>query len=258
MSLQQECHQNGQSASRNGTHPCDDDTKRLVTKVHSARLPTIYGEFYATVYDDDEGREHVALCMGNVDEAHPLVRIHSECLTGDALGSVRCDCREQLAAALDRIAEEGHGVLVYLRQEGRGIGLANKIRAYSLQDEGLDTVDANLHLGFPADGRSFLIAAAILRDLGVTTVRLLTNNPQKIADLEAGQIQVVERVIQEILPRPENRQYLQTKAKKLGHLFGHLMPGTSSETADDGGEDSLAEQDMTLKANSILEPRPRS
>jgi GTP cyclohydrolase II len=122
--------------------------------------------------------------------------------------------------SLARIAEEGRGVLVYLRQEGRGIGLANKMRAYSLQDRGLDTVDANLHLGFPADGRSFAIAAAILRSMEITKIRLLTNNPQKIADLEAGQIQVVERVVQRIVPRPENRHYLQTKAQKLGHLFG--------------------------------------
>lgn len=240
MGLQRECHRDSQTATRNTVELSNDDEKRLVTNVQSARLPTIYGEFYATVYHDDKGREHVALCMGKVADTRPLVRIHSECLTGDALGSVRCDCREQLATALGRIAEEGHGVLLYLRQEGRGIGLANKIRAYSLQDEGLDTVDANLHLGFPADGRCYLIAAAMLRDLGVTKVRLLTNNPKKIAGLEAGDIQVVERIVMRILPRPENHRYLQTKAEKLGHMFDHLIVGTSSAATAGKEEDSPA------------------
>ena len=237
MSLQRECHPGSQTTDKIS----HDDNQQLVTYIQSARMPTIYGVFHATVYHDDQGREHVALCMGNVDEGQPLVRIHSECLTGDALGSIRCDCREQLATALGRIAEEGQGVLVYLRQEGRGIGLANKIRAYSLQDEGFDTVDANLHLGFPADSRSFLIAAAILRDLGVTTVRLLTNNPQKIADLEAGQIQVVERVVQQILPRQENQHYLQTKAEKLGHLFGDLIVDIPTPATAGKGRDFSAE-----------------
>jgi 3,4-dihydroxy 2-butanone 4-phosphate synthase/GTP cyclohydrolase II len=154
------------------------------------------------------------------------------------LGSVRCDCREQLVSSLARIAEEGRGVLIYLRQEGRGIGLANKIRAYSLQDRGLDTVDANLHLGFPADIRSFSIAAAILRTLGVLKIRLLTNNPQKIADLEAGRIQVVERVVLPIQPRPENERYLQTKAEKLGHLFGDVLSGVSTESDAAKGADA--------------------
>lgn len=242
MSLQREYRQNGQTATMKAQETVNrDNDQQLVTNVQSARLPTIYGEFHATVYHDDKAREHVALCMGNVDVAPPLVRIHSECLTGDALGSVRCDCREQLAAAMGRIAEEGHGILLYLRQEGRGIGLANKIRAYSLQDGGLDTVDANLHLGFPADGRCYLIAAAILRDLGVTKVRLLTNNPKKIAGLEAGQIEVVERAVLQILPRPENHRYLQTKAEKLGHLFDDMVAGTSSAATTDKETDSPAE-----------------
>lgn len=242
MSLEREYHQDVKSGGQGREQlGCRDESEQIVTHVQSARLPTIYGEFHATVYHDDEGHEHVALCMGDIGGVPTLVRIHSECLTGDALGSVRCDCRDQLATALGRISEEGHGVLVYLRQEGRGIGLANKIRAYSLQDDGLDTVDANLHLGFPADGRSYLIAAAILRDLGVTTVRLLTNNPQKIADLEAGQIEVVERVVQQILPRPENRHYLQTKAKKLGHLFDNLFVDAPSPASVRAEKDLLAE-----------------
>jgi 3,4-dihydroxy 2-butanone 4-phosphate synthase/GTP cyclohydrolase II len=192
----------------------------LVTSVFSARMPTIYGEFRMTVYHDDEGREHVCLCLGEAKGASLLVRVHSECLTGDVFGSVRCDCRDQLLFAFQSIAEEGRGILVYLRQEGRGIGLTNKVHAYALQDEGLDTVDANLHLGLPADGRNYSVAAAILCDQGVKQVRLLTNNPRKVADLEAGKIEVVERVPHEIPPRPENRDYLKTKADKLGHLFG--------------------------------------
>jgi GTP cyclohydrolase II len=241
MSLQQDCCQKGQAVAPGSLCGGDVACEQLVTNVHTARLPTIYGQFDATVYHDDEGREHVVLRMGEIDGTPPLVRIHSECLTGDVLGSVRCDCREQLVTSLARIAQEGRGVLVYLRQEGRGIGLANKIRAYSLQDRGLDTVDANLHLGFPADNRSFSIAAAILRGMGVTKIRLLTNNPQKIADLEAGQIQVVERVVQRILPRPENQRYLQTKAEKLGHLFGDVIVGAPAEVVFDERRSSPAE-----------------
>ncbi len=193
-----------------------------MTEVASARLPTIYGVFDVTVHPDEEGREHLALRMGDLGQDPVLVRVHSECLTGDVFGSVRCDCREQLVASLERIGSERRGVLIYLRQEGRGIGLANKLRAYTLQDAGLDTVDANLHLGFPADGRSFAIAASILRKIGAKQVRLLTNNPQKIADLEAEKIDVVERVSLQISPRPENERYLQTKAEKLGHVFGEV------------------------------------
>jgi len=215
---------------------------RPVTRLDSARLPTIYGEFHATVYRDQIGTEHMALRMGDLPaDVTPLVRIHSECLTGDALGSVRCDCRDQLSTALLRIAEEGCGVIIYLRQEGRGIGLANKIRAYSLQDGGLDTVDANLHLGFPADSRSYSIAAEILRDLGVGRIRLLTNNPQKIEDLEAAQIQVVERVALRTPPRPENQYYLQTKADKMGHLFGDMLVPRTVKVSGDQGVDSSME-----------------
>lgn len=202
----------------------DVTTGQLVTRMESARLPTIYGLFDAIVYCDNQGTEHMALQMGDIDpEDEPLVRIHSECLTGDSLGSVRCDCRDQLSSAMTRIAEQKQGVIIYLRQEGRGIGLANKIHAYSLQDRGLDTVDANLHLGLPVDSRSFAIAAEMLRDLGIHRVRLLTNNPRKIEDLRLGSIEVVERVVQVIEPRPENRRYLQTKAERLGHMLDDLL-----------------------------------
>lgn len=184
------------------------------------RLPTIFGDFVVTAHLDEEGREHVALRMGDLTTVDaPLVRVHSECLTGDVFGSVRCDCRDQLLGALRKIADEGTGLLIYLRQEGRGIGLVNKLRAYSLQDAGMDTVDANLHLGFPADSRSFSIAADILRKFAVDRVRLMTNNPQKISDLEAEGIIVAERVGMEISPNPENERYLQTKAERLGHLL---------------------------------------
>lgn len=195
------------------------DIQPIVKKAYSAQLPTVHGHFQMTIYHDTEGKEHVALVMGLIGDT-PIVRIHSECLTGDVFGSVRCDCREQLHAALVSIAQEGCGILVYLRQEGRGIGLTNKVHAYALQDQGLDTVDANLRLGLPADGRTYSIAAEILCDQGVNKVRLLTNNPRKVADLEAQKIIVVERIPHEIPPRPENERYLNTKAKKLGHLFG--------------------------------------
>ncbi len=204
----------------------------LVTSVYSARLPTIYGEFRMTVYHDVEGKEHVCLSLGEPHGTPLLVRVHSECLTGDVFGSVRCDCRDQLLFALESIAEEKRGMLVYLRQEGRGIGLTNKVQAYALQDEGLDTVDANLHLGLPADGRSYLVAAAILRDQNVRQVRLLTNNPRKVSDLEAGEIEVIQRVPHEIAPRPENRHYLKTKADKLGHLFGTAAQGLRQKQID--------------------------
>lgn len=196
------------------------DVNHLVTSVYSARLPTIYGKFRMTVYHTDDGKEHVCLSLGENKDPPPLVRVHSECLTGDVFGSVRCDCRDQLLFAFQSIADEGRGIVVYLRQEGRGIGLTNKVMAYALQDEGLDTVDANLHLGLPVDARSYAVAAAILHDQGVQQVRLLTNNPRKVLDLEAGGIEVVQRVPHEIEPRPENQEYLKTKADRLGHLFG--------------------------------------
>jgi GTP cyclohydrolase II len=200
-----------------------------VCRLPSARLPTALGEFEITIYRDRLGSEHLVLRMGDVAGPPPLVRLHSECLTGDVFGSVRCDCGEQLQVALRFIADEGRGLLVYLRQEGRGIGLGNKIRAYALQDKGMDTVEANLHLGFPADGRSYVDAASILKDQGCHAVRLLTNNPHKLEGLKEGGIRVVERVSYDIPPRAENHAYLQTKASKLGHLLQPYLTTASDD-----------------------------
>ena len=195
--------------------------ERLVERVASAKLPTEYGEFTVHGYRAKVGNteaEHVALTMGDVASGEPvLVRVHDECLTGDTFHSVRCDCGEQLDMALRRIAEEGRGVLLYLRQEGRGIGLMNKLRAYALQDQGLDTVEANERLGFKADERERGVGVQILLDLGVRRARILTNNPQKLVPLYG--LEVVERIPIEIPPRATNRAYLSTKRNKLGHLL---------------------------------------
>jgi len=190
-----------------------------VTALDTANLPTRFGEFQVTAYRDKKGLEHLVLKMDDGSDAAPLVRIHSECLTGDVLGSLRCDCGDQLNAALRQIATAGKGALVYLRQEGRGIGLANKIRAYALQDEGLDTVEANTCLGFVPDLRDYGIAAAMLLDKGIDSVRLLTNNPRKLSDLDANGVKVVERLSIVAGERPENEKYLRTKAEKLEHLL---------------------------------------
>jgi len=186
-----------------------------------ARLPTSFGHFTAWAYEDPtDGVEHLALVLGDLGTAPPpLIRIHSECLTGDALGSLRCDCGPQLRLALSHIAEEGRGALLYLRQEGRGIGLLNKIRAYALQERGLDTVEANEHLGFAADLRDYSVAALMLADLGAREVRLVTNNPFKIEALEGLGIRVVERVGLAVPPSAENASYLRTKRDKLRHLL---------------------------------------
>ncbi|GAC1699531.1 MAG: bifunctional 3,4-dihydroxy-2-butanone-4-phosphate synthase/GTP cyclohydrolase II [Candidatus Limnocylindrales bacterium] len=195
--------------------------EQLVERVATASLPTEHGEFtvygYRARYDATEA-EHVALVMGEVaDGESVLVRVHSECLTGDVFGSYRCDCGEQVAAALEAIAAEGRGVLVYLRQEGRGIGLMNKLRAYELQDDGLDTVEANERLGFKADQREYGVGVQILRDLGVERVRLLTNNPHKLVSLYG--LEVVGRQPLEVPARERNRAYLETKRRKMGHLL---------------------------------------
>ena len=188
----------------------------------AAQLPTAHGVFTARVYVEAEsGEQHLTLWLGDDagDEPPPLVRLHSECLTGDVFGSLRCDCGQQLDAALARIAAEGRGALLYLRQEGRGIGLYNKIRAYALQDRGLDTVEANEHLGFPDDLRDYSFAAAMLHDLGVRRLRLLTNNPRKLQSLTRHGLQVVERLPLHVGSTDENAGYLATKRTKLGHLL---------------------------------------
>ena len=195
-------------------------------------MPTAYGEFLMTVVTDPhDGKEHIVLQMGDLKrspeqsapqntESEPIVRIHSECATGDLFASSRCDCGEQLDQSLEIIAAAGHGVLIYLRQEGRGIGLKNKLRAYQLQDQGLDTVDANLHLGLPVDSRSYALAAAILTSLGISRVRLLTNNPEKVQSLQEFGISVSRLPIQ-VAYQEHNLGYMKTKQSRLGHMI-HL------------------------------------
>ena len=199
--------------------------ERLIERVAEARLPTGYGEAKAVAFRSAvDAAEHVALVFGDVNTSDPLlVRVHSECLTGDVLGSLRCDCGVQRDMAIKAIAEAGRGVFLYMRQEGRGIGLHNKIKAYALQDVGADTVEANVQLGFPPDLRHYGIGAQILADLGVRNMRLLTNNPKKVVGLESYGLHLVERVPIVVPGTPENTSYLQTKRDKLGHLLG--QPG---------------------------------
>jgi 3,4-dihydroxy 2-butanone 4-phosphate synthase / GTP cyclohydrolase II len=196
--------------------------EKLVRRVAEARLPTDHGEFRAYAFESLlTGLQHVALVRGEVRDAPPLVRVHSECLTGDAFGSLRCDCGQQLDLAMKLIADEDCGVIVYLRgQEGRGIGLSHKLRAYELQDQGLDTVEANLALGLPVDSRRYGVGAQILTDLGVRQMRLMTNNPAKYTGLSGFGLEIVERVPLSLDPTPENVRYLETKQRKLGHLLG--------------------------------------
>jgi len=203
--------------------------EQLVERVASTRLQNEYGTWRMIAYRSPADRfTHVALCMGDVGQLDEhrnvrptdrptLIRVHSECLTGDVFGSMRCECGQQLRAALTLIAREKHGALIYLRQEGRGIGLANKLKAYELQDQGLDTVQANHALGLPADRRDYGIGAQILRDIGLSRIRILTNNPKKVSRLEVYGLEVVEQLPLEMPPNPVNRHYLEVKKQKLGH-----------------------------------------
>jgi 3,4-dihydroxy 2-butanone 4-phosphate synthase / GTP cyclohydrolase II len=213
-------------------------TEKLVERVVSTALPTSFGEFtavgYRSLVDD---KHHVAMVKGEVDGAEDvLVRVHSECLTGDVFHSMRCDCGEQLEAALATIEREGRGVLLYLSQEGRGIGLLNKLRAYKLQEEGADTVEANLKLGLPADLRDYGIGAQILVDLGLTSIRILTNNPKKIHGLEGYGLSVAEQVPIEAVPNAHNEQYLRAKRDKLGHILHHQGLALDEEMIHDEEE----------------------
>ncbi len=193
--------------------------KSLITHKAEANLPTVYGKFKIHVFEDLEKKEHTALVKGKPSKHKPmLVRLHSECLTGDTLGSVKCDCGLQLHAAMEKIAKEG-GALIYLQQEGRGIGLANKIKAYALQDKGMDTVEANRKLGFKDDARDYTIGAQMIAALGICKIRLLTNNPKKIEGLQNYDLEIVERVPLILRPYKESQKYMRVKQQKLGHLL---------------------------------------
>ncbi len=220
-----------------------DDLIKKVWIYAQANLPTRYGDFRLIVFHNKiDFKEHLALIKGKVDDGEPVpVRIHSECLTSEVFGSLKCDCRDQLQNALKYIAELGRGMVLYMRQEGRGIGLGNKIRAYALQELGYDTVEANHHLGFPDDLRRYDVAAAMLHILGVRQIKLLTNNPKKIKGVAEYGIQVVERIPNEIEPNPINRFYLYTKAHKSGHLLHVDWAGNESIFAEEQPDAAEAE-----------------
>jgi 3,4-dihydroxy 2-butanone 4-phosphate synthase/GTP cyclohydrolase II len=195
------------------------ESESLIEKGETVHLPTKFGDFMITTFrQKSNGLEHVALTKGNWEKDEPiLVRVHSSCATGDIFGSLRCECGEQLEEALKRIEKEGKGVLIYMNQEGRGIGLMNKIKAYKLQEEGLDTVDANIHLGFQADERDYGVGAHILRELGVSKMKLMTNNPTKRIGLESYGLEIVENISIEIQPNRYNLRYIKTKKERMGH-----------------------------------------
>jgi 3,4-dihydroxy 2-butanone 4-phosphate synthase / GTP cyclohydrolase II len=212
--------------------------EKLVHRATEARIPTAFGTFKAIAYESFDGRTHVALVKGDVASTKDvLVRVHSECFTGDVLGSIRCDCGLQLAEAMRKIDDEGAGVVVYIRgHEGRGIGLRHKLEAYALQDGGLDTVEANIELGFSPDARDYGVGAQILVDLGISRMRLLTNNPVKRAGLEGYGLDIVERIPLQSDPNPENIRYLETKREKLGHLLDHLSAAEGRDPSDESEE----------------------
>jgi len=223
---------------RDGTHECSGIGKHglCVRAVAVADLPTRFGDFRIVAFwNNRDAKDHVAIIHGDVIGRSEIpMRVHSECLTGDALGSIRCDCRDQLEASLKRISEMGDGLVLYLRQEGRGIGLLNKIRAYSLQDAGLDTVEANLALGFRDDERDYAIAARMLKSLDIRSVRVMTNNPNKLEQLQGYGITVAGRIPHVLPPNEHNRFYLETKAKRSGHMINFGAETRLPEQSDTG------------------------
>jgi 3,4-dihydroxy 2-butanone 4-phosphate synthase/GTP cyclohydrolase II len=219
---------------------------KLVERIVSTALPTAFGEFEVVGYRSlIDAKHHVALVKGDVSgRSDVLVRVHSECLTGDVFHSLRCDCGEQLESALAMIEAEGEGVLLYLAQEGRGIGLLNKLKAYRLQEDGLDTVDANLQLGLPADLRDYGIGAQILADLGLSSIRILTNNPKKIKGLEGYGLSVTAQVPIEHAPNPHNEEYMRTKAQRMGHTLHHQGLNLDAEMLREEREQDAAQEGL--------------
>ena len=225
-------------------------TESKTIRIGTSKLPTRHGDFLSSVYRDEQGLEHMALVCGDIERNTPLVRMHSECLTGDAFSSLRCDCGEQLDMSLRKIAEDGNGILIYLRQEGRGIGLGNKIRAYELQDGGMDTVEANTHLGFPEDAREYDVAAAMLSDLNVSKLRLITNNPLKTESLEKLGLDVTEQVPLIVKSQQHNKQYLNTKAQKMRHALPVISDEEEMEPETPPSSTSPRQLDCTPNTNT--------